>query len=126
MDAWVLALVLALAISYAPLNAAMHRSGLLRTQGTASWYGKREAGKRMANGHPFNPERMTCASHTFPFGTRLRVTYPTTRRTVVVTVTDRGPWRRGRVIDLSERAARELGLRPYGVGFVTIEPLEKK
>lgn len=126
MDAVALALALLLAVALYPLNHAMHRAGFPETRGVASYYGKREAGKIMANGNRFDPEKMTCASRTFPFGTRLLVTYPTTGKSVVVTVTDRGPWVHGRVLDLSERAARELGLKHRGIGLVIIEPLESK
>lgn len=90
-------------------------------KGVASWYGKREAGKPMANGQPFDPDALTCASRTYPFGTRLKVTFPKTGKVVFVTVTDRGPWIPGRVLDLSEMAAELLGLKPYGVGVVLIE-----
>lgn len=91
--------------------------------GIASWYGKREQGKRMANGQPFDRNNYTCASRTYKLGTYLQVTYPKTGITVFVMVTDRGPWVKGRVLDLSERAAKTLGLKPHGVGLVQIEPL---
>jgi rare lipoprotein A len=91
--------------------------------GVSSWYGRREAGKEMANGHRFDPSKLTAASRTLPFGTRLRVTFLRTRRTVIVTVTDRGPFVPPRILDLSEAAAKAIGLRPYGVGLVKIERL---
>jgi rare lipoprotein A len=92
--------------------------------GMASWYGARESGKKMANGQVFDPKRYTCASLTYTFGTRLRVSYPTTGKSVIVTVTDRGPFINGRIIDLSEAAARHIGLVPYGIGRVLITPLK--
>ncbi len=65
---------------------------------------------------------MTCAHRTHPFGTRLKVTSPATGRTVTVRVNDRGPFVRGRVIDLSWGAARELGILSMGLATVTVEP----
>lgn len=92
------------------------------TAGTASWYGKREQGKRMANGERFDRQRYTCASRTYPLGTLLVVKYPHNGTFVVVRVTDRGPFKKDRVLDLSEHAAQVLGLKPYGIGQVTICP----
>ena len=96
------------------------------TKGQASWYGKREQGKRTASGERFDRRRYTCASRTYPLGTLLMVKYPRKGTFVVVRVNDRGPWTKGRVLDLSERAAEYLGLKPYGVDTVVIEPLQLK
>ena len=85
----------------------------------ASWYGAAHQGRTMANGKPFNMHALTAAHRTYPFGTRLRVTYR--GRSVVVTVTDRGPASStGRCIDLSYGAAQALGMVRAGVGNVTI------
>lgn len=84
--------------------------------GIASYYGN-ESGRRTASGQRFNQNAMTCAHRTLPFGTRLRVTH--NGRSVVVTVNDRGPFVRGRVLDLSTGAARAIGLN--GIGHVTAE-----
>lgn len=81
--------------------------------GLVSWYG-RESGRVTANGEPFDGMTMTAAHRTLPFGTRLRVTYA--GRSVTVRVNDRGPYVRGRVLDLSRAAALRLGLVPAGVG----------
>lgn len=91
------------------------------TVGKASWYGHREQGKRTASGERFNSNGFTCASRAFPLGTWLVVRYPRTKLQVVVRVNDRGPWVKGRIIDLSERAAKDIGLKPYGVDTVQIE-----
>jgi len=96
------------------------------TTGLASWYGRREQGRRTASGSIFNRHAYTCASRVYPFGTYLTVLFPRTGVSVVVKVTDRGPWVKGRVLDLSERSARSLGLVPYGVAQVTITPLHFK
>ena len=86
--------------------------------GMASYYGN-ESGSRTASGQHFNQNAMTCAHRSLPFGTKLRVTHGD--RSVVVTVNDRGPFVRGRVLDLSTAAARAIGLTSAGVGRVTAE-----
>ncbi len=83
-----------------------------------SWYG-RESGPRTASGERFDPNAMTAAHRTLPFGTRVRVCRA--GRCVVVRVNDRGPFVRGRDIDLSQGAAALIGID--GVGFVTLEVL---
>ena len=86
--------------------------------GMASYYGS-ESGSRTASGQRMNSNAMTCAHRSLPFGTKLRVTHG--GRSVVVTVNDRGPFIRGRVLDLSTGAARAIGLTSAGVGRVTAE-----
>ena len=94
-------------------------SGTGRTfSGIASYYGN-ESGSRTASGQRFNQSAMTCAHRSLPFGTKLRVTHG--GQSVVVTVNDRGPFVRGRVLDLSTGAARAIGLTGAGVGRVTAE-----
>ncbi len=88
--------------------------------GKASYYGS-ESGNRTASGARYNPEGMTAAHRTLPFGTKLRVTEPRSGRSVIVTVNDRGPFIRGRVLDLSVGAARALGLTARGVGHIVAE-----
>jgi rare lipoprotein A len=84
--------------------------------GVASFYGN-ESGSKTASGERFNENAMTCAHRSLPFGTKLRVTHG--GRSIVVTVNDRGPFVRGRVLDLSTAAARALGID--GLGAVTAE-----
>ena len=86
--------------------------------GMASYYGN-ESGSRTASGQRFNQSAMTAAHRSLPFGTKLRVTHG--GRSVVVTINDRGPFIRGRVLDLSTGAARAIGLTGAGVGRVTAE-----
>jgi rare lipoprotein A len=86
--------------------------------GMASFYGN-ESGSKTASGQRFNQNAMTCAHRSLPFGTKLRVTYG--GQSVIVTVNDRGPFVRGRVLDLSTAAARAVGLTSAGVGRVTAE-----
>ena len=86
--------------------------------GMASFYGN-EAGNRTASGQRFNQGAMTAAHRSLPFGTKLRVTHG--ERSVVVTINDRGPFIRGRVLDLSKGAASAIGLTSRGVGRVVAE-----
>ncbi|MGO8907959.1 MAG: septal ring lytic transglycosylase RlpA family protein [Bradyrhizobium sp.] len=86
--------------------------------GMASYYGN-ESGSKTASGQRFNQNAMTAAHRTLPFGTKLRVTHGD--RSVVVTINDRGPFVRGRVLDLSTGAARAIGLTGAGVGRVVAE-----
>jgi rare lipoprotein A len=91
--------------------------------GHASWYGPGFSGRPTASGERFNPNDLTAAHRTLPFGTRVRVTYPRTGRSVIVRINDRGPFIRGRTIDLSAGAARQIGLYSSGVGQVQMEIL---
>jgi rare lipoprotein A len=86
--------------------------------GMASYYGN-ESGSRTASGQRMNASAMTAAHRSLPFGTKLKVTHGD--RSVVVTINDRGPFVRGRVLDLSTGAARAIGLTSRGVGRVVAE-----
>jgi rare lipoprotein A len=97
-------------------NAAVTTSGGF--SGKASYYGS-ETGSRTASGARYNPMGMTAAHRSLPFGTKLKVTHGS--RSVVVTVNDRGPFVRGRVLDLSKGAAQAIGLTGRGVGHVVAE-----
>ena len=80
----------------------------------ASYYGKELAGRRTASGERFNPGAMTAAHRTLRFGTRVRVTNARNGRSVVVRINDRGPFVKGRSIDLSSGAARAIGMGSSG------------
>src|SRR6266446_4781708 len=95
-------------------NASIRSSGSF--SGKASFYGN-ESGSRTASGQRFNQNAMTAAHRSLPFGTKLRVTHR--GQSVVVTINDRGPFIKGRVLDLSTGAARAIGLTGAGVGQVT-------
>ena len=77
----------------------------------ATWYGQEHAGKRTASGEVFNPNGLTAAHRSLPFGTCLRVSNPKSGRSVSVRVNDRGPFTKGVSIDLSHGAARAIGMR---------------
>ncbi|HEX4299160.1 MAG TPA: septal ring lytic transglycosylase RlpA family protein [Devosia sp.] len=86
--------------------------------GGASWYSL--PGQRTASGERMNPNAMTAAHKTLPLGTVVKVVNQRTGRSIQVTINDRGPYIRGRIIDLSPAAARQLGIIPQGVGAVCL------
>ena len=88
--------------------------------GIASYYWQ---GQKTASGARFNPEGMTAAHRTLPFGTRVRVTNQSNGQSVVVTINDRGPFIGGRVIDLSRGAARQINMTGAGLARVSLEVL---
>jgi rare lipoprotein A len=91
----------------------------------ASFYGERFHGRTTASGARYDMHALTCAHPSAPFGARLRVTDLESGRSVVVTVTDRGPFVRGRIVDLSLAAARRLGMVERGVARVRVERLAR-
>jgi rare lipoprotein A len=91
--------------------------------GTASWYGAEFQGSRTASGERFDQRGFTAASRSFPIGTHLRVTNLANGRSVLVRVNDRGPFARGRLIDVSRAAAKALGMVERGTARVQIEAL---
>lgn len=90
------------------------------TTGKASWYSE---GKRTATGARYNPDGVSCAHRDYPFGTLLEVTDLRTRRSITCPVNDRGPFIRGRIVDLSRGAARQLGMIQAGIVPVTVRVL---
>jgi peptidoglycan lytic transglycosylase len=120
----VLFLVLA-ACAHAPRESTTVREppreeGEPIAEGMASYYGEAFRGRSTANGERFNPDALTAAHRSLPFGTCLRVENTGNGRSVRVRVNDRGPYARGRIIDLSERAARALDLIRQGVARVRL------
>ena len=91
--------------------------------GTASYYGARHHGKRTASGEPFNQHALTAAHPGLPFGTRVLVTNLRNDESVVVRINDRGPHTRGRLIDLSREAARQLDMLGSGTAKVRVQGL---
>ncbi len=95
---------------------------LLET-GLASWYGPRFHGKLTASGEVFNQEKFTAAHRTLPWGSRVKVTNLANGKSVEVRINDRGPFSKGRIIDVSRAAARALGMMKSGITTVRIEGL---
>jgi rare lipoprotein A len=108
------------------LRAALFAVAFLCAAGTAfacpaSYYGSAHHGRKTASGERFDMHAMTAAHRSYPFGTKVRVTYR--GKSVVVRINDRGPFAGGRCIDLSAGAARALGMIRAGVGSVTLQRL---
>ena len=92
--------------------------------GDASYYADRFNGRTTASGDEYDSQKMTAAHRTLPFGAIVRVVDPATNRSVEVRINDRGPFTKGRVIDLSGEAARELDMIRAGIVYVEIQVLE--
>ena len=103
-------------IASAALAALMFCSSAQASVGLASYY---KSGHRTANGERFQPMGLTCAHRRLPFGTKLKVTNMRNGRSVIVRVNDRGPFIRGRVLDLSLGAAKVIGLNASGVAKIS-------
>lgn len=94
-------------------------------KGKASYYGSRFAGRRTASGEIFNPKKFTAAHRSWAFNTKVLVTNLHNNRSIVVRINDRGPYARGRIIDLSRAAAQKLGFIGRGVASVRIQVVSK-
>jgi rare lipoprotein A len=93
--------------------------------GKASFYADKFDGRQTASGSIYRPSKRTAAHNTLPFGTVVRVTNPRNHRSVKVTITDRGPHAKGRIIDLSKKAARKIGMVDAGVAPVELKVVRK-
>ncbi|MEJ8804350.1 septal ring lytic transglycosylase RlpA family protein [Pontibacter sp. H249] len=93
-------------------------------EGKASYYSRKLQGRKMANGEPYRRGKLTAAHKTLPFGTKVKVTNLQTKQTVKVKITDRGPYVKGRIIDLSEAAAKKIGSEKAGVVPVKMKVLK--
>jgi peptidoglycan lytic transglycosylase len=109
-----------LALVYGLTSGAAYAHGAKKTSGVAAYYSKDYKGPT-ASGARYDPNKFTAAHRTLPFGTRVRVTNPRSGRSVVVVVNDRGPFNKGRMIDLSLAAAKELRMLGRGLMRVTAE-----
>ena len=112
--------------------AVLSEGRAIGSSGVASWYGESHRGRLMANGKKFDPDKLTAASWFYPLGTKVKVTLHVPAappRSVVVTVTDRGPAkdlvREGRIIDLGHAAFKKLGDPDTGLVPVTVVPVKR-
>jgi len=118
---WTVGVAAGLALACGIASADAATKGPKRFTGIAAFYDTNYKG-RTASGERYDPNKFTAAHKTLPFGTRLRVTDPKTRRSVVVVVNDRGPFTKGRVIDLSLAAAKTLRMTGRGLIKVSFAP----
>jgi rare lipoprotein A len=108
--------MLALMVSTTPL----HANTLKTSSGGASYYHKKFQGRKTANGERFNNNAFTCAHRRFPFNTIVKVTHKKNGKTTYCRVNDRGPFSKGRIIDLSRKAASDIGMISQGVASVKV------
>lgn len=97
-----------------------------QTVGRASFYSNKLIGSKMSNGERFDQDKYTCAHRTLPFGTLIKVKNLKNDKEVVVEVTDRGPFSKGRLIDISKAAAKEIEMIAQGIGTVQITILNNQ
>jgi rare lipoprotein A len=117
-------LVASLSIAAAPVQAEqVDRSGK-KQHGKASYYSHRFTHKKTASGLPLDPNKKTAASKTLPLGTKAEVTNVENGKKTEVIVNDRGPYVEDRVIDVTPKAAEELGIKEKGVAKVEVKPVE--
>lgn len=109
-----------------PLSSVASSDRSPRLQGVASYYGGKFHGRKTASGERFNKWAMTAAHKTLPLGTKVRVTNLRNGESVDVKINDRGPYAKGRVIDLSRGAAEEIGMVRAGTAKVKVEVIGKK
>jgi rare lipoprotein A len=108
----------------APARPQPDRSGQRRV-GVASFYADWFAGREMADGTPMDPQGDNAASRTLPIGTTAKVTNISTGQSAVITIQDRGPYAKGRLVDLSPATARKIGItRRAGVARVSVSPIQ--
>ncbi len=94
-------------------------------KGKASYYARKFQGRKMANGETYRRSKLTAAHRRLPFGTHVEVTNLQNNKSVRVEITDRGPFVRGRIVDLSEAAARRIGMMNSGVVPVRLEVIKR-
>ncbi|RIJ37883.1 septal ring lytic transglycosylase RlpA family protein [Pontibacter oryzae] len=116
-----IASVVALCLSSCASSAPAFGEKGYTEEGKASYYARKFQGRKMANGDPYRRGKLTAAHKTLPFGTKVKVTNLQTNETVKVKITDRGPFVRGRIVDLSESAAKRVGMLKSGVVPVKVK-----
>ncbi|MBN2325578.1 MAG: septal ring lytic transglycosylase RlpA family protein [Candidatus Omnitrophica bacterium] len=105
------------------VDQQIQKSGKRVEIGQASWYGRKFHGKRTASGEKYSMYAMTAAHPTLPFDTKVKITNLDNGKTAYVRINDRGPFVKGRIIDVSRAAARKLGFELKGIAQVKIETL---
>ena len=117
---------LALVVLTSLLGACSGGKSAFTQRGQGSYYADKFEGRKTASGTTYRGSKRTAAHNTLPFGTVIRVTNPRNHRSVQVTVTDRGPHAKGRIVDLSRKAARKIGIIDAGVAPVQLKVVKKK
>lgn len=124
----VFVLLILFAFNFVKSNAEINNGELMLRgkifYGNASWYGGRFHGRKTSNGEKYNKNRLTAAHRSLPFNTLVKVTNLRNKKSVVVRINDRGPFKSGRIIDLSEKAAKKIDSRDPGIAYVKLQVLE--
>jgi len=107
-----------------PAPAPVAKAPVHKQRGVASYYGKHFAHKKTASGQPLDPGKKTAASKTLPLGTKAEVVNKENGKSTEVVVTDRGPYVKDRIIDVTPKAAEELGMKKEGVTEVEVKPVD--
>ena len=124
---WAMLMPMLLALPAAAQEVDSDDDAVVETEvatGMASYYSREIAGNRTANGERCDPNDLTAAHRTLPFGSKVRVTNLSNGQSVVVRINDRGPFGRGRVIDISHAAAKEIGMHRSGTARVRLALLD--
>lgn len=112
--------ILAMLVTLLPIAATWAKTDAAQ-KGIASYYHDRFQGLKTASGEPYDRQAYTAAHRHLPLGTKVRVTHVATGKSILVRINDRGPFGKDRIIDLSRRAARDLGILGQGVAPVRVE-----
>lgn len=110
--------VLLLVLGFYPSKVEAKRKYKKEFSGRVSWYGKKFHGRKTASGEKFNMFKYTAAHRKLPFGTKVLIENPKNGKSVIVKVNDRGPYAKGRVLDLSRAAAKKIGILLGGTAYV--------
>ena len=113
-------------MKYLLLALSIAFCGVVNAQkvGKATYYSKQATGSRTASGERLHHDSLTCAHKTYPFGTKLKVKNLQNNKEVIVRVNDRGPYRRGLIVDLSWSAAKAIGMLSQGIVKVEVSKVE--
>jgi rare lipoprotein A len=117
-------LVMSIMLFFSGLNPTEAHASFIQ-QGKASFYAKKFTGRRTANGERVNPNAFEAAHRTLPFNTLVEVTNLHNNRSIIVRINDRGPFSRGRVLDMTYAAAKELGFIGRGVAKISLRVVGK-
>jgi len=115
---------MAIVLAFSSFGGDVDKATKAAEAGIASYYGAEYHGKRTASGEIYDMRQLTAAHPRYSFGTRLKVTHSGNNRSVIVRINDRGPFTKGRVIDLSQAAAEELQMVKSGLAEVKVEVVE--
>jgi rare lipoprotein A len=118
-------LLLFLVFASVQTNKGTNNEEIRKESGGASFYAKKFHGRKTASGERFDNQDFTCAHKYLPFGTKLKITNPDNQKSVIVRVNDRGPYVKGRIVDLSHSAAKVIGLVEKGIGKVMVEKIDQ-